>query len=67
MAARRVLEWIGTLKAQLVFRYEISDLSFRSCYFFDEGSILLVQFVLCSILGIKFLSWTSICDDQFMY
>ena len=26
MAARRVLEWIGTSKAQLVFRYEISDL-----------------------------------------
>jgi len=26
MAARRALEWIGTLKARLVFRYEISDL-----------------------------------------
>ena len=26
MAARRALEWIGTSKAQLVFRYEISDL-----------------------------------------
>ena len=25
MAARRALEWIGTLKARLVFRYEISD------------------------------------------
>ena len=26
MAARRALEWIGTYKARLVFRYEISDL-----------------------------------------
>jgi len=26
MAARRALEWIRTLKARLVFRYEISDL-----------------------------------------
>jgi len=26
MAARRALEWIGTSKARLVFRYEISDL-----------------------------------------
>ena len=26
MAARRALEWIGMSKAQLVFRYEISDL-----------------------------------------
>jgi len=26
MAARRALEWIGVSKAQLVFRYEISDL-----------------------------------------
>ena len=26
MAARRALEWIGTLKARLVFIYEISDL-----------------------------------------
>ena len=28
MAARRALEWIRTSKAQLVFRYEISDLFF---------------------------------------
>ena len=26
VTARRALEWIGTLKARLVFRYEISDL-----------------------------------------
>ena len=26
MAARRALEWIGASEAQLVFRYEISDL-----------------------------------------
>jgi len=26
MAARRALEWIGTSKAQLLFRYEILDL-----------------------------------------
>jgi len=26
MPARRVLEWIGTSKAWLVFRYDISDL-----------------------------------------
>ena len=26
MAARKALEWIGTSKARLVFRYEISDL-----------------------------------------
>jgi len=26
MAARRALEWIGASKAQLVFRYEISEL-----------------------------------------
>jgi len=26
MVARRALEWIGMSKAQLVFRYEISDL-----------------------------------------
>jgi len=26
MASRRAFEWIGTLKAQLFFRYEISDL-----------------------------------------
>ena len=26
MAARRALEWVGTSKARLVFRYEISDL-----------------------------------------
>ena len=26
MAARRALDWIGTSKARLVFRYEISDL-----------------------------------------
>ena len=26
IAAKRALEWIGTLKAWLVFRYEISDL-----------------------------------------
>jgi len=25
MAAKRALEWIGILKARLVFRYEISD------------------------------------------
>jgi len=29
MAARRALEWIKTLKAWLVFRYEISDLFSR--------------------------------------
>jgi len=26
MAAKRALEWIRTLKARLVFRYEVSDL-----------------------------------------
>ena len=29
IAARRALEWIATLKAPLVFRYEISDLSLQ--------------------------------------
>jgi len=38
MAARRVLEWNGTLKTRLAFRYEISDLlsnhveKFSMCY-----------------------------------
>jgi len=29
MAARRALEWIGMSKAQLVFRYEISDMLYH--------------------------------------
>ena len=33
MAARRAFEWIGTSKAQLVFRYEISDLFHHSFRF----------------------------------
>ena len=33
MAARRALEWIGALKARLVFRYEISDLSLQQMHF----------------------------------
>ena len=32
MASRRALEWIGTSKAWLVFRYEISDLFFPRVY-----------------------------------
>ena len=35
MAARRALEWIGTSKAWLVFRYEISDLFGHVPSFFD--------------------------------
>jgi len=31
MAARRALEWIGMLKARLVFRYETSDLLIMPC------------------------------------
>ena len=32
MAARRAFEWIGALEAQLVFRYEISDLLLPAGY-----------------------------------
>ena len=32
IAASRSLEWIGTSKTQLVFRYEISDLFSRPCH-----------------------------------
>jgi len=36
MAARRALEWIGTLKARLVFRYEISDLLMYALLYIDK-------------------------------
>ena len=45
MASRRALEWIRTLKAQLVFRYEISDL-----FHFHNTHCICVGGVACLLL-----------------